>query len=122
MSENATIRINGLQRIDYLELEEVVPPGAITELDQPAASSGQHGEPILITAVLVSVGVRALSGWLARRHAQNPDEPGFKLTTHSDGTVTVELTALGGESSGPSEASDIESAIEDAVLKAAGGK
>ena len=122
MSKDASIRINGLQRIDYLELEEVLPPGTITELDQPAAASGQHGEPVLITAVLLTAGVRALAGWLADRRAQPPERPGFKLTTHSDGTVTVELTAQGGESSGPSEAEDIERAIEDAVLKAATGK
>jgi hypothetical protein len=120
MSKDASLRINGLQRIDYLELEEVLPSGTITELEQPEAVSGQFGEPVLLTAILLTVGIRELSRWLAARRAEDPKKPWFKLTTHGDGTVTVELTAEGGESSGSSTAEGIATDIEDAVLKAAG--
>jgi len=125
MDENTNMTISGLQRIDYLELKEQLPPDTIRELPAPKAPEGVRGEPTLIAAVIMvtAAGVHALASWLDRRRSQNTKEPGFGFTvTISDHTVTLKLTS-GTESGAPSSksatASDILGVLEEALREAA---
>jgi hypothetical protein len=121
MSDGTNLVIAGLQLIDYRELEEQLPPDTIRQLPRPARRSGQHGEPMLVTAAVVATDavVRALSAWLAQRNSQDPEEQGFALTMDPGHKVTISLRAsarTGSRDKGEwASQSDIQSALEKAL-------
>jgi hypothetical protein len=61
------LRLDGLTRLDLLELKRLAPAGAIEE-EQPN-SSDEHGEPLTIGIITVSAAaLSALSVWLVTPH------------------------------------------------------
>lgn len=90
MNENTYLTITELPLIDYLELKEQLPPDTIQQVPAPAAPSGLHGEPVLITAaIMMSVAAaHALSTWLSRRHSE---EAGLTMTIDADRNITIHM-------------------------------
>jgi hypothetical protein len=124
MDENTNMTVTGLQRIEYLELKEKLPPDTIRELPAPETPEGIRGEPTLIAAVIMvtATGIHALASWLARRRAQHNEAPGMGFeVTISDHTVKLKLTT-GRETAAPSSksatVSDILGVLEEALREA----
>lgn len=93
LSSTVTVRVAGLDLMDFLELQEQCPDGSPQRLPEQRAENGLYGEPATITALLVlaSVGVQTFSNWLAQRRAQSTNQPGFTVEVRSDGTVCIRL-------------------------------
>jgi hypothetical protein len=147
VSDTLAVEVTGLQLIDYLELEEQLPPGSVSQTPAADIPPGAHGEPMLITAVIVlsAVAAKALASWLAARHpkqAASPaptattavaaPAPGITMTIAPDRTITIHMGAAASPST-PSPASTSPAAatttgeavsdvqiIADTLLKAAG--
>lgn len=146
MSDTLAVEVTGLQLIDYLELEEQLPPGSVSQTPAADIPPGAHGEPIFITAVIVlsAVAAKALASWLAARHPKQASPaptattaaaaaaPGITMTIAPDRTITIHMGAAASPST-PSPASTSPAAatttgeavsdvqiIADTLLKAAG--
>lgn len=146
MSDTLAVQVTGLQLIDYLELEEQLPSGSVSQTPAADIPPGAHGEPILITAVIVlsAVAAKTLASWLAARHPNQAipapptatsgvaaPAPGITMTIAPDHTITIHMGAA--SPSTPSLASisppaatttseavsDVQ-IIADTLLKAAG--
>jgi hypothetical protein len=120
MSENKSLIIAGLQEIDYLELQEQLPPDTIRQLPKPPRASGQHGtlDPISAVVILTVAAIHALSAWLARRSSRT-GEPPVILEVDPDHKITIRLGASGGGGKGEQiSGSETQAAIEE-VLKTA---
>jgi hypothetical protein len=149
VSDTLAVEVTGLQLIDYLELEEQLPPGSVSQTPAADIPPGAYGEPMLITAVIVlsAVAAKALASWLAARHPKQDSPaptattaaaapaPGITMTIAPDRTITIHLGAAASPST-PSPASmsstspaaatttgeavsDVQ-IIADTLLKAAG--
>jgi hypothetical protein len=130
-SEKA-IEITGLQLIDYLELEEQLPSGAIRKAPAAEGPGGMHGEPTLVTAIIIltAAAAHALNTWLSNRHSDASKESGSDINSGADGitmtispdkTITIHMGSSG-TSSDAAQKGELVAGIESvttAILHAA---
>ncbi|WP_369275665.1 hypothetical protein AB5J55_42020 [Streptomyces sp. R11] len=99
--------IKGLWLVEFHELHESLPPGAIRKQSRAADDGRTYGDLGTIVAVLTltSAALQTFTAWLQARQAKHlgrtepqpePSGQGYTLELRSDGTVVITLPPLGG--------------------------
>jgi hypothetical protein len=114
------LRVEGLARFDYAELEDSLPSGAVIGSEEERFTDEDYGEVGLITAVILlsAATINAVSKWLERRHKEDSHTE-FTLSANFDGSVTLRVGSSDVPHPAP-VAEAIRTAIEHAVETAGG--
>jgi hypothetical protein len=93
MPDAPTLRIEELDDIDVMELEEELPAGTVETVADTSSSGGLHGELGLATVavLLTTPAIHALAVWLAKRRSGTQDEEDLTLERRSDGTIILRM-------------------------------
>ncbi|MGW0556018.1 hypothetical protein ACWDZ6_17710 [Streptomyces sp. NPDC002926] len=133
LAEGPVVFIEGLWLVEFLELSESLPPGAIRKQSRAADDGRTHGDLGTVVAVLTltSAVLQSFTAWLQARQTRqfrpsrqagrsepqpDPSSHGYTLERRADGTVVITLPRLdgaGAESSGPADPlQDLRSQLE----------
>lgn len=93
MTSFAEIHVQGLTKLDQLELQQGLAPGVI-RFEEERLPGGKHGE-LLTTAVIVAtvLGIRALGAWLLKTRTNNRIAKTVELVA-ADGSRRVEKVEI----------------------------
>jgi hypothetical protein len=83
------IRVQGLDKLDQLELNEQFEPGAV-HFEESVMSDGKHGELVTTAVVVVSVlGLKVLAAWLIKSRTKEKFKKTIEIFS-ADGSKRVE--------------------------------
>lgn len=87
------IRVQGLDKLDQLELDEQFEPGAV-QFEESAMTDGKHGELVTTAIVVVSVlGLKVLAAWLMKNRSGEKLRKTIEIV-NADGSKRVETIEI----------------------------
>jgi hypothetical protein len=91
MNKGQTLTIEGIERIEAVDLRDTLGEAQVSILPAPAPDGPQHGSPDLIS-VAVQLGpalLTALAVWLAGKHWKSGEKDDLDLVRMPDGSLKI---------------------------------